>query len=197
LEGGLFLRSWWQTYDPRTLPRSWDQLIQSWDLAFKGKPTSDFVVGQVWCQYEGRLYIVDQVREQIGYRGTKQLIVDLAARYPWIGEHIIEDAANAAAIDDDLQGSIPGLRLVPHGGGVLARTQQVEGLWAAGSVILPESAPWLGGSEGFVAEHLAFDGLGLRHDDQVSASSLALLHLHGSPSRRRWVDAMKSIARSG
>jgi hypothetical protein len=42
---------------------------------------------------------------------------------------------------------------------------------------LPENAPWLGGSDGFVAEHLGYDGLGTRHDDQVACSSLAIVDL--------------------
>ena len=167
--------------------------ITAWDLAFKGKPTSDYVVGQVWCAHAGKFWLVDQVRDQIGYLDTKQRIRDLAASYPWITTHIIEDAANAAAIDDDLGNEISGLCLEPHGGGCLARTQQVEGLWASGSVIIPSMKPWINGPDGFIAEHLSFDGLGTRHDDQVSASSLALLHLHGI-SGNLWVRAMKEVA---
>jgi predicted phage terminase large subunit-like protein len=171
-----------------------ERWITAWDLTFKGKPTSDYVVGQVWCLYHGRDYLVDQVRGQMGYLATKQAIRDLAARYPFITTHIIEDAANAAAIDEDLGNEIPGLQLVSHGGGVLARTQQVEGIWASGAVWIPESAPWVGGADGFVAEHLSFDGLGTRHDDQVSASSLALTYLHQGQGSR-WAECMKAASK--
>jgi predicted phage terminase large subunit-like protein len=170
--------------------QSW---ITSWDLTFKGKATSDYVVGQVWVAYAGAFYVIDQVRRQIGYMDTKQAMRDLAARYPWITSHVVEDAANAAAIDDDLSAEIPGLILEPHGGGCLARTQQVEGLWASGAVRIPRDASWVGGADGFIAEHLGFDGLGTRHDDQVSASGLALLHMH-SVAGSAWIRAMKAAA---
>jgi predicted phage terminase large subunit-like protein len=172
-----------------------EQWITAWDLTFKGKKTSDWVVGQVWCRYKGQYYIVDQVRRQCGYLDTKQLIREIRDTYPWIRKHIIEDAANAPAIVEDLEREIPGLKLEPHGGGVLARTQQVEGVWATGAVRIPASASWIGGADGFVAEHLAYDGLGTRHDDQVSASSLALLHLSSKKSTA-WVDAMKKAGRN-
>jgi len=168
--------------------------ITAWDLTFKGKPTSDFVVGQVWVAYEAGFYVIDQIRRQMGYMDTKQAMRDLAASYPWITAHVVEDAANAAAIDDDLGNEIPGIVMQSAASGCLARTQKSEGLWASGAVKIPEDAAWVGGSEGFVAEHLGFDGLGTRHDDQVSASSLALVHLH-SLAGSQWIAAMKAAAK--
>jgi hypothetical protein len=69
-EGGCFERRWWRFWRPVDrdlppvpvrlpngaiqeipavpLPDRLDQQIQSWDLAFKGLPNSDYVVGQVW-----------------------------------------------------------------------------------------------------------------------------------------------------
>jgi predicted phage terminase large subunit-like protein len=153
------------------------------DLAFKGKVTSDYVVYQLWCREGGLYWLLDQIRGQWGFRETKERGRDYANRFSVAYWTRLEDAANAAAMEEDLRGEIKGLSTIPHGGGTLARTQQVEGLWASGCVMLPESAPWMGGSDGFVAEHLGFDGLGTRHDDQVSCSSLALLDLSGGSSK--------------
>jgi hypothetical protein len=59
-EGGLFKRSHWRWYTaPRAIRREdgtmWvhgaDEVIQSWDLAFKDTKASDFVVGQVWARH--------------------------------------------------------------------------------------------------------------------------------------------------
>jgi hypothetical protein len=33
---------------PVPVPAQFDSMIQSWDMAFKDKATSDYVVGQVW-----------------------------------------------------------------------------------------------------------------------------------------------------
>lgn len=68
--GGIFQRSWWRYWRPAHLdlpavsvhltdggtlnihavpvPAQFDTMIQSWDMAFKDKDTSDYVVGQVW-----------------------------------------------------------------------------------------------------------------------------------------------------
>ena len=147
------------------------------DLAFKGKVTSDYVVYQLWCAEAGELWVMDQIRGQWGFKETKQQGLDFANRYPVASATKLEDAANAPAMVDDMGGMIKGLQLIPHGGGCLARTQQSEGTWASGCVHLPANAPWMGGSDGFVAEHLSYDGLGTRHDDQVSCSSLAITDL--------------------
>jgi phage terminase large subunit-like protein len=123
------------------------------------------------------------------------MMKDIAGRYPWINEHRMEDAANAPAIQEELEHQVKGIVLEPIGGGCLARTQSIEGLWASGSVVIPSSANWLGGGDGFVAEHLGFDGLGLRSDDQVSVSSLALVHFNQLNRESSWFEMMKKLAR--
>jgi predicted phage terminase large subunit-like protein len=169
---------------------------QTWgiyaDLTFKGKVTSDYVVFQLWCREEGHYWLLDQIRGQWGFRQTKQRGKDFANRHSVAAWTKLEDAANAAAMEDDMKGEIKGLMTTPHGGGCLARTQQVEGIWASGCVHLPADAPWMGGSDGFVAEHLSFDGLGTRHDDQVSCSSLALLDL-SLGSAAEYANALRSL----
>ena len=43
--GGMFQRDWWSFYDE--VPSTLDECAQSWDLAVKGDPGSDYVVGLV------------------------------------------------------------------------------------------------------------------------------------------------------
>ena len=145
----------------------------------KSKRGPDYVAIQLWCKFRGEPWLIDQDHGQWGFRATKQHIRDFADRYPFVPTIKLEDAANAPSLQDDLEEEFPGLVLESHGGGCLVRTQLVEGVWKSGSVHLPARAPWMGGGDGFVAEHLAFDGSGLRNDDQVSASSLALVDLTG------------------
>jgi predicted phage terminase large subunit-like protein len=202
--GGQLLKDEYMEHRYTHLPSALQRAIQDgragpgqmWriyvDATFKGKPTSDFVVAQLWCRNQGLYYIVDQIRGQWGFKTTKERLREFAARYACASHTKIEDAANAAAIEDDMKGQIKGLALAPVGGGVLARCQQVEGLWASGAVLLPAEASWLGGSDGFIAEHLGYDGLGTRHDDQVSASSLALLDL-SSGGATKWAEAFRGL----
>lgn len=149
------------------------------DTTFKGKVTSDFTVFQCWVKYEGEYWLIDQVRGQWGFLVAKQQLRDFQRAHPRALTTKLEDAANANPMVEDLIREIPGLQLAPMGGGCLARQQQVEGIWSSGMVRLPLDVPWMGGSDGFLAEHLDYDGLGTRHDDTVSASGLALLDLSG------------------
>ena len=169
--------------------------ITAWDLTFKGKATSDWTVGQVWCAQGGDRYLVDQVRGKWGFRDAREQLRALALRYPVVGSHLLEDAANAAATEDDIRGSMTGVLLEPVGGGCLARTQAVEGVWASGSVVLPAGLPWVDCPGGFVDEHLRFSGDGTETDDQVSASSLALLHLKVRSGLPAWASAMQAMGR--
>jgi hypothetical protein len=59
-EGGLLKRGWWRFY--RDAPAELDEVIQSWDLAFKDTRTSDYVVGQVWGRRGAGYFLLDQVR---------------------------------------------------------------------------------------------------------------------------------------
>lgn len=150
------------------------------DCTFKGKATSDYVVYQAWAVYLGEYYLLDQVRGQWGFREACQHLSDFAVAHPRATSVRLEDAANAPAMVDAMRVSIPSISLQAMGGGCLARQQQVEGpCWEAGLVHLPERAAWMGGADGFVVEHLSYDGLGTRHDDQVATSGLALLDLSG------------------
>lgn len=202
--GGYLIRPEYLEHRYSHLPSSMQRSLESgraapgeiWsiyaDLTFKGKSTSDFVVFQLWCRRQGLYYLIDQIRGQWGFRETKQRAKEFADRYRVASACKLEDAANAAAMEEDMKGEIRGLISIPHGGGCLARVQQVEGTWASGCVMLPESADWLGGSDGFVAEHLSYDGLGTRHDDQVSAASLALLDLSAG-SASAYAEILKGL----
>jgi hypothetical protein len=46
VRGGIFKRDDWRFY--RQAPSELNDVIQSWDCAFKDKASSDYVVGQVW-----------------------------------------------------------------------------------------------------------------------------------------------------
>ena len=214
--GGQLLRAEYMTHRWSTLPAelalAMDScrpgLRQQWliaaDLTFKSKRQSrsrrgpDWVVLQLWAAYGPKRYLVDQVRGQWGFRESKLQLALFSLRHQVASEIIVEDAANAAAVEDDLtDGGLteadlvralelegahvpstwsPAIILEPHGGGTLARTQAVEGTWAAGAVVLPAEPRWVDEVGGFVDEHTRYSGVEGETDDQVAASSLALLH---------------------
>jgi phage terminase large subunit-like protein len=42
----VFKREWLRFWTRDALPEKWDKIILSWDMAYKEKPGSDYVVGQ-------------------------------------------------------------------------------------------------------------------------------------------------------
>jgi hypothetical protein len=165
-----------------------------WDMNFKGKEGHSRVAVVLVCRWHAKAWFADGEAQYGGIVMTLSMMRDWSARYPWVNDHRLEDAANAPAVQDLLDDEIPGINLESHGGGTLARTNASEGLWSAGSAMLPRSAAWMGGSDGFVAEHLGFDGSKRRPDDYVSVSSLALVNLfQGDGGEPAWVTAQKRI----
>ena len=173
-EGGLVQSSWWRYYSSENQPSRFDLMIQSWDCAFKGKSTSDFVVGQVWGVSSGNYYLVDQVRGRWTFSRTVAEIQSLKIKYPDSSAILIEDAANGPAIIDSLKQKLPGVIAVRPDGGKLARFQSIAPVIESGNVYLPtpKHSPWV---DDLVHEVTFFPNGS--HDDQVDAMSQALRRL--------------------
>jgi len=182
-EGNILKREWWRRYDiPQWLERpdgsrwatSYDELLMSWDLAFKNTEDSDYVVGQVWLRRGADAYLVDQVRGQWDFVETCRQFEDLVARWPQAVLKLIEDKANGPAVIAALNRKIPGIVPVEPDGGKEARASAVAPLVEAGNVWLPAAhlAPWAGG---LIEECAGFPTA--TNDDQVDALSQGLNRL--------------------
>lgn len=185
--GDVFQRGWWRTYDqPQWVERAdgarhvvgADDLLASWDMAFKDLDSSDYVVGQVWARRGASAYLLDQVRGRWGFVETCQRLRELAARWPQVAATCVEDKANGTAVINALAATVPGLVPVEPHGSKVARAAAVSPYVEAGNVWLPspELAPWV--SE-LIEEASAFPRG--QHDDQVDALSQALNRLYLSP----------------
>jgi phage terminase large subunit-like protein len=163
------------------------------DAAFKGRADNDPVCMQFWVKFELDPWLIDQILGNWTFDETCQKAVDFMAAHPAASYFKVEDAANGPAMENHMKSRIKGLQLAEIGGGCLGRQQQSEGVWKSGVVHLPAEAPWMGGSKGFVAEHEFFDGLGTRHDDQVSTSGLALVDLM-TVRKKSWGEKMAAVA---
>ena len=71
----------------QNVPAQFDQIIQSWDMAYKNLATSDYVVGQVWGAFKADRYLLDQVRSRWDMPATKAAVQELSRR-SWISAHI-------------------------------------------------------------------------------------------------------------
>ena len=179
LEGGMFNRSWWKFYrtDPALLLEGGtNDQCWSWDMAFKGQDDSDFVVGQAWARKGADFYLVHQIRARMTYTATKAAVKAGAAKFPRIGAKLVEDKANGSAVIDDLKSAVGGLIPVKPEGGKEARGAVVQPYAEAGNIYLPDPsiAPWV---EDYIAEFQNFPKGA--HDDQVDATSQAIVWLRG------------------
>ncbi len=173
-EGGIFKRHWWKFY--KEAPRTFSEIIQSWDCSFKDSNTSDFVVGQVWGRYGADKYLLDQVRGRMDCPATIQAVKRLSEKWPQTRATLIEDKANGPAVIAMLKHEVAGLIPVNPEGGKEVRAHAVTPQIEAGNVYLPDpgGAPWI---NGFIDECAAFPNGAF--DDQVDAMTQALVRLGG------------------
>ena len=171
--GGLFKRSWWQTY--RELPQL-ERVITSWDLTFKDGPNTDYVVGLVIGQLGANFYLLDCIRDRLDITETIPAIVNTFNRYKPVAT-VVEDKANGPAVISLLKAKIPGLIAVNPQGGKFSRAAAISPLIEAGNVYLPERSSW---ASALIEEAAAFPNAA--HDDQVDALSQGLAWLRSRPA---------------
>lgn len=193
-EGLVFNRGWWRYFEqPQWVEDdgvchalSFDEIIQSWDMAFKDTDGADFVVGQVWGRRGSKAFLLDQVRGRMSFVDTCLKVRALSARWPQASAKLIEDKANGTAVINQLQATVGGLIPVQPDGSKVARASAVSPFVEAGDVWLPGPSvrAWV---DGFVDECAAFPLSS--HDDQVDAASQALnrLLLSAIRPRVRWI----------
>lgn len=192
--GSIFSREWFNLRW-REIPAgaSW---FQSWDCTFKKADDTDFVVGQVWAKVGRNLYLVDQIRERMGFVSTCRAVQDMCAKWPEsTGRILVEDKANGTAVIDTLKEQFPSLEPVEPKGGKVARASAGSPRFEEGCIYLPEGAPWV---SGFIKEHTEFP-LGAK-DDQVDATSQAIADAttegdHLGRASEAWKKWEKHVAR--
>lgn len=175
-EGGIFKRGWWQFYrlPPEEQARACDEILASWDCAFKDTKGSSYVVGQVWGKKGADRFLLDQTRDRLDFPATIAAVKALAAKWPAARLKLVEDKANGPAVISTLKRETPGLVPVTPQGSKEARAHAVSPAVESGNVYLPDPghAPWI---NDFIDECTTFPTGA--HDDQVDAMTQALLRL--------------------
>lgn len=181
--GDLFPEEWARYDQPmwvdrpdgsRWIPGRDFELVQSWDMAFKDKASSDYVVGQVWLRIGIDAYLLDQVRARLSFTKTIDAVLALAARWPQSLAKFIEDKANGPAVMNALARRVPGMIPIEPEGSKYARAAAVSPFVHAGNVHLP-TAELLPNVEDLLEEARAFPNGA--NDDTIDALSQALNRL--------------------
>jgi predicted phage terminase large subunit-like protein len=165
-DGGLF------EHPQIALPPIFDEMMQSWDMAFKDTKHSDFVCGQVWAKWRGNRFLLDQVLDRMDITKTLKAVRTMTAKWPNAMTKLVEDAANGPAVIDMLRDEIPGLIAVRPEGGKEARAAASAPVIESGNVYLPHPvfAPWV---DAFIASCATFPNAA--HDDDVDAMTQAMI----------------------
>ena len=189
--GNIIESAWWQFYD--AIPTDFEWLFQSWDLGFsnpaRAKRIDDlsFVVGSVWGVRGKDRFVLDVVRDRMGFVGSLAAIKSLTRKWPDCTALYIEEKANGPAIIDALkaEGEIPGVigSNLDQYGSKPARLEAVSPLVEAGDVWIPHpkspaAGPWLPVFREEIESYPAYDT-----DDQVDVFTQALIESRG---RSNW-----------
>lgn len=169
-EGAIFKAAWFEhRYDELPPLKT---IVTGADCAAKTGVANDFsamvTVGSDGASY----YLVDVLRERLEFADLARRIMSVYAEHR--AERVyVEDASSGTPLIQELRRStrLPIIGIPPRGTKV-ARAESVSGLFEAGKVRLPRSAPWL---NVFVDEFLRFPAG--KHDDMVDATSLVLSQL--------------------
>jgi len=175
----------------------WDEVpdgatqIITVDAAFKGDAGSDRVAIQVWAKEWSpkrvRFLLLYAKAARLDFVETIDEIKAVRARWPKARAIHIEERANGAALINVLSREVPGVRpWPPKGEKFPSKAERVNACLAYfenGEVILPKSAPWV---EDYITELTSFPVAA--HDDQVDASTMALLIL-GADAVQKYTQA--------
>ncbi|MCX4750911.1 phage terminase large subunit [Kitasatospora sp. NBC_01287] len=184
--GNVWQRHWWRRYttplwsqhphrpDAYRVDEA-DEIVMSWDMAFKDTKSSDYVVGQVWARRGANVYLLDQVHKRLSFTDTVTAFTAMAARWPQATAKYVEDKANGTAIIDTLKSKIPGIVAINPTESKYARANAVAPVIEAGNVFLPEAGIALFDPEELIDEAAGFPNAA--HDDQVDATSQALAQM--------------------
>lgn len=173
--GGIIKRDDFEFF--HTVPETFDQQIQSWDLALKDNQTSDYSVGQVWGRKGANLYLLNQVRGHFSLSQVQTHMKQFTVQYPQALAKLVEDSAMGPAIKQTLTHEIPGIIPVKPEGSKRSRVEAIEPIFRSHNIYLPiredgSTPKWVWE---FIEELVQFPKGA--HDDQVDAASQAVTSL--------------------
>ena len=192
LEGGHFKRQNWRYWKPRgsilpdvsmriadkvytcpvvELPATFDDVVDSWDCAFKELDDASYVVGQKWARVGADKFLLNQSRQRMAFPETVDAIRTLHGQPPRCSGVLIEDKANGPAVISQLKREIAGIIPVQPRGSKEARAMPYSRQQQAGNLYLPHPAiaKWV---DEFISEHASFPAGA--NNDQVDSGSQAI-----------------------
>ena len=170
--GDMIKWAWFRRYGETPQLQYGDRILLSWDTAGSVGELASYSACVVLLVRGDATYVLDVIRERLEYPDLKRKVLSTYQHWRSVWANctlLIEDKGSGQSLIQDLRsGGIFPVAVNPKGDKVMrmhGHTARIE----AGTVVLPQSAPWL--SE-FEREVMAFPGG--RHNDQVDALSQGL-----------------------
>ena len=181
--GTIFKREWFDLENgkvhyyripPHIQAQQMQELIQSWDMAFKSTTESARVAGQVWGKQGADIYLLDAVVDKMSFTQSCTAVEMLTGKWPLARAKLIEDKANGTAVMDLLQKKIGGLIAQPASDSKEGRANAASVAYEAGNIWLPhpDICPWI---MDWIEEHIKFPNG--EYLDQVDAGAHAVNRL--------------------
>lgn len=161
---------------PRQIPAAFEQILQSWDFAFKDADHNDFVAGHAWGRVGANIYLLGRKHGHFDFPKSLKAIREMSVDFP-CPEKLVEDKANGPAVIATLKNEIPGLIAITPDGGKESRVNAISGYAEAGNIYLPNPSlyPWV---KDLIDEFANFP-VSL-HDDDTDAMTQAARRLFDS-----------------
>lgn len=196
-EGNIVKRKWIGSYKFAELPKTFDQVVQSWDTANKNSELANYSVCTTWGIKDGYYYLIDVFRKKVDFPELKREVRHLAEKF---GAQIvlIEDKASGTSLIQELRhDGFSKVRPAPAmDGDKVMRLHGQTAKFEGGFVLLPERAPWL---SDYIDELISFPNA--KHDDQVDSTVYALAWMTQNKRWPEWTDeglaALGRIASGG
>lgn len=147
------------------------------DLTYEEQEQNDYTVVQCWGRIRSDIYLLDQIRAQMGFKKQVAALLEMRARHPDAISIKIEKKANGAAVIETLKGEVMGLVDVSPRTSKFVRLEVCQPTFESGNVWFPDPdiAPWITTN---VTEVLKF--MKTKHDDTVDTTTMAIDHFRGS-----------------
>lgn len=180
--GGTIIKpEWIRTW--LRMPEQFDEMILSWDLAFKGEVTSSRVVGHVWARRGGDFYLLHRMARVMEFKESLDEFLKMSNAWPRALIKLVEAKANGSALQSMLEHQVPGIFPVEVNDSKEGRLRAVSPVFASGNVYLPDPQvhPW---AAEIIEELVRFPASEYNDDTDATSQGLGFWVVPGSGPAR-------------
>lgn len=166
-----------QYYDE--LPSGLEEMGIFADLTYEKKEENDYAVFEVWARKQANIYLIAQIRDQMGINEQLTSFEKMIRDYPDAFHKEIEKKANGAAVIQLCEDKVPGIIANNPQTSKGARLAAVSPLYKSKNVFYPN--PDLPGNDWvknnvYEITRMTLSGTKAKHDDTVDTATMAVAH---------------------